>query len=859
MGAEDLLVSFAAGQRLGPYEIVALIGAGGMGEVYRARDARLQRDVAVKVLSAGGRDASQLRRFEQEARAAGLLSHPNVVAVYDVGSHDGAPYVVSELLEGHSLRERQAGAALPLKKALEYASQMAEGLAAAHAKGIVHRDLKPENVFITKDGRVKVLDFGLAKLLEPAEAKPAEKGLTLSATEPGSVLGTAGYMAPEQVRGEAADHRADIFAFGCVLFEMLTGVRAFQAGSAVETMTAILRDDPLERREARALSPALEHVLRRCLEKSPDERFQSARDLAFDLRALPALTGSGLLPLLQGPRLSGPGLRRMFAALLVALAVAASYYAGRGAAPQAAPELTQVTFRRGAVLQARFAPDAQTIVFSALWDGKPVEVFTTRPGVPEARPLGLGADLLAVSPGGELALSRGGYAWFGVGSGTLARASLAGGAPREVAERIQEADFGPEGELLVVSAAERRRIEYPIGQLLYTSSGWLSEPRVSRDGTRVAVLEHPVAADDRGSLIVVDRQGRVETVVSDWSSLQGLAFGPDGREIWFTGTEKGYARSLWAVRPGGRPRLLLRVAGPLTLHDVGRDGRALLSHSLDRFGIMARGPDDEREHDLSWLDRSIATDLSPDGRRVLFYESGEGAGDLYGVYVRDTNGSPAVRLGDGVSTMLSPDGRQALSIVFAQPPRLTMLPTGPGQPRTLPRGPIAFYQWAGFFPDGQRVLISGRAASKPARLWVQDLSGGSPQPITPEGTGTAFFNPLLPHGRSTAALTAGRRLLEFPLDGGEPTPLLQLDAEERLLRWDRDGRALLLARRLTVPVQVERLDLGSGRRETLRALVPADPAGVLTLASIHLAADEKSYAYTYGRLLSDLYVVSGLR
>ncbi|HXM78675.1 MAG TPA: serine/threonine-protein kinase, partial [Thermoanaerobaculia bacterium] len=289
-------MALAPGTRLGPYEILAAIGAGGMGEVYRARDERLGREVAIKVLPASfSADPDRLRRFEQEARAAGILNHPNITAVYDIGTNesDGAPYVVQELLEGETLRSRLGAGAFTPRKALGHALQIANGLAAAHEKGIVHRDLKPENIFVTKDGRVKILDFGLAKLTSPREEGSASRlPTTAGETEPGMVLGTLGYMSPEQVRGKPADARSDIFSFGAILYEMLSGKRAFHGDSAADTMSAILMKDPPDLSVTNQnISPGLERVVRHCLEKNPEERFQSARDLAFDLESLSDISG----------------------------------------------------------------------------------------------------------------------------------------------------------------------------------------------------------------------------------------------------------------------------------------------------------------------------------------------------------------------------------------------------------------------------------------------------------------------------------------------------------------------------------------------------------------------------------------
>jgi Serine/threonine protein kinase len=289
-------MALAAGSRLGPYEILAPVGAGGMGEVYRARDTRLGRDVAIKVLpSQFSADADRLRRFEKEARSVSALNHPNILTIHDIGTHEGSPFIVSELLEGETLRERMGGAALPVRKAMDYGSQIARGLAAAHEKGILHRDLKPENLFVTRDGRVKILDFGLAKLTHPEteDTRQTEAPTMSSPTEPGVVMGTVGYMAPEQVRGTAVDHRCDIFSLGAVLYEMATGERAFARGSSVESLNAILKEDPPDfGRESPLLSSAVGPIVRRCLEKQPGERFQSAQDLSFALQSAVGTTPS---------------------------------------------------------------------------------------------------------------------------------------------------------------------------------------------------------------------------------------------------------------------------------------------------------------------------------------------------------------------------------------------------------------------------------------------------------------------------------------------------------------------------------------------------------------------------------------
>src|SRR6266545_111095 len=406
-------MTLASGSRLGPYEVLSPIGAGGMGEVYRARDPRLGREVAIKVLPASlSQDVDRLRRFEQEARAAGALNHPNITAVYDIGSAEGSPYIVTELLEGETLRGRLGVGALSPRKATDYAVQLAKGLAAAHEKGIVHRDLKPENLFVTRDGRIKILDFGLAKLKQPEERAGKSDLLTATAgTEPGVVMGTMGYMSPEQVRGGSADQRSDIFSFGAILYEMLSGQRAFRGDTAADTISAILAREPPDLAQTnREIHPGLDRIVRHCLEKNPEERFQSARDIAFDLEALSgvstpsAATGVHAFPE-KKRRLAQLAIAGLF---LLASGVGIGVYGGKSVWLRPPPFYAQLTFRRGQIESARFAPDGQTILYTAAWDGKPLEVFVSRTESPESRLFGMvGADLLSISSSGEMALSLG--------------------------------------------------------------------------------------------------------------------------------------------------------------------------------------------------------------------------------------------------------------------------------------------------------------------------------------------------------------------------------------------------------------------------------------------------------------------
>jgi Tol biopolymer transport system component len=857
-------MTLAAGTRLGPYEVTAPLGSGGMGEVYRARDTRLGRDVAVKVLPASlSADAERLRRFEQEARATGALDHPNILAIHDVGTHEGSPYVVTELLEGETLRARINGIALPARKAIDYATQVARGLAAAHDRGIVHRDLKPENLFITRDGRVKILDFGLAKLKGIEALTDRETRTAGDALEPGTgagtVLGTVGYMSPEQVRARPVDHRSDIFSFGAVLYEMLSGRRAFRGASAVETMNAILKEDPSDLSDtARNLPPALERIVGHCLEKNPEERFQSARDIAFDLDAL---SGQSALSVSRaGIGRQNRWLKPVAAGLAAVAVVAAAFIAGRKGAEAPIPDFKPLTFRRGAVDAARFAPDGRTVVFAARWEGKPPEIFSTQPGSPESRSLDLHDVVLnAVSSSGEMAVGllrppRPGR--------TLARVPLGGGAPREVLDNVNGADWAPDGSSLMVvrRSGPRLRIEFPIGKVLYETGANIQSARVSPKGDRVAFTEHPLVADNRGDVAVVDLAGKKTTLAAGWEDLGGLAWSPDGREAWFTATASGSDRQLHAVTLSGRQRLVAGVPGHLVLQDIAPDGRVLLSHGTNRPVILGLIPGEAKERDLTWLDFSIAADLSADGKTLLFTEQGVAGGPQYAVYIRGTDGSPAVRLGKGAARALSPDGKWALAIDLSPPAQLVLLPTGPGEPHRLPRHAITSYQVGTWMPDGQAVIFVGTEAGHGPRSYIQDLVGGPPRPITPEGV-FVFGKVVSPDGRFVVGSTGFESRI-YPVEGGDPRSIPGLRPGELSFCWATDGSLYVRPplTTATLPMKIDRLDIATGRRQPWKELGPPDLAGVTGLSSIvAFTPDARGYAYTYIRRLSNLYLVEGLK
>jgi serine/threonine protein kinase len=840
-----------AGTRLGPYDILAPLGAGGMGEVYRARDSRLGRDVAIKVLPASfAADPDRLRRFELEARATGMLNHPNILAVYDIGTHEGAPYLVTELLEGDTLREHIP---LPRRKTIEYAQQVANGLAAAHAKGVTHRDLKPENIFITNDGHVKILDFGLAKVTSADAAQTA----TLNATAPGMAMGTAGYMSPEQVRGQAIDQRSDIFSLGVILYEMISGQRAFQGESAIEAMNAILKEDPPPLADA-----SFDRLIRHCLEKNPEERLQSARDLRFYLDTLSSPSQAPAGPAVQPVSPNRSRLMAGVAAVVVAIAcVAAGHYLWK--IPAAPPPVFHIlTFDQGAIWSARFTPDGQSVVYGAAWKGNPLQLFSVRLGSVDSRSSGLpSADVLSISSSGEMAVSLGRHYTVGwINSGKLARVALDGQVPREVLDDVLCADWSPDGRslALVRSVAGRYRLEYPEGTVLYETSGWISDARVSPDGQRVAFLDHLLAGDDRGTVAIVDRQRKKTTLSGEHAAEAGLAWAPGGKEIWFTAADTDFM-TLRAVSLSGKQRVVMRSAGDLQLQDISKDGRVLLTSFQRRMGLIGSAPGEGQEHDWSWFDYSLLNNISSDGSKLLFSESSGAGGPLYSVFLRRTDGSPAVRLGDGRGEAISPDGKWVLALVPTSPPQLSLLPTGAGEPRMLSRDSID-YQRAWWFPDGKRILVAGSEPGHSTRLYVRDLEGGKLQPVTPEKIEVSVGEDILsPDGKWIAISEAGQNARLYPVDGGEPRPISGIAEGDVPIQWAADGQSLYVRRWDEMPARVFRLDLETGRRELWKQIMPADHTGVVEIRGILPTPDGRAYAYSYLRVLSELYVVEGLK
>ncbi len=852
-------MTLAAGSRLGSYEILAPLGAGGMGEVYRARDPKLGREIAVKVLpSATASDPDRRQRFELEARAASALNHPNILTIYDIGEADGTIYIAMELVEGKTMRELVAsGEPIPTKKLLDYAAQIAEGLAKAHGAGIVHRDLKPENLMVSRDGYVKILDFGLAKLTETVSLDASVLPTAIAApTQPGTVMGTAGYMSPEQASGQPVDFRSDQFTLGAILYEMATGRRAFQRKTGAETLVAIIREEPEPIGQLAPKAPApVRWIVERLLAKDPEERYASTKDLARDLESLrdhlTETSASGTLSAAEPAKIRRRGWL-LPAALALATGVAGGLWirgitSGRSSVKV---QFKQLTFQRGTILTARFAPDGQTIVYSAAWDGRPLELFSTRADSTESRPLGLpSADILSISSTGEMAISLDRHYVVGYETtGTLARVPLGGGTPRPILENVEDADWSPDGKELAVTRhfGNRHRLEYPIGTVLYEPPGWISSVRVSPDGQLVAFIDHPELGDSNGILKVVDKKGKVR-LTGPFATF-GIAWLPSGDAIWTSPplavtSLSGQTREVWPYPP--------QVGN---LQDASRDGHILFSTRRSRREIVGRAAGEMQERNLTWLNWSFPSDISANDKVVLFDEQQLTPN---GIYLRPLDGSPAIRIGEGRSFGISPDGRWVLMTRKPGSGELALLPTGAGEPRPLPKIDLAL-QWASWFPDGRRILISGSEPGHRERLYVEDLPDGKPRAFTPEGVGTGF-HAVSPDGKSVFALGPELKLAIYPVEPGEPRPVPGLAPEELSMGWTSDGRSLYVLRSIEKPSRIDIVDVESGGRTPWKEFRPPDPAGVFVVSPAQITPDGKAYVYSYRRLLDDLFLVTGLK
>lgn len=849
---------------LGSYRIEAKIGSGGMGIVYRALDPRLGRKVAIKVLpSSAVANADRERRLVQEARAASALNHPNIVTIYEIDrcEQDGqsTSFIAMEFVPGSTLAQLIGRKGLRLRDALKYAAQIADALSAAHSAGIIHRDLKPSNVMVTPQGTVKILDFGLAKLntvTEPDAYADTVVGAIGPPTEEGMVLGTVAYVSPEQAEGRPLDLRSDIFSFGSVLYEMITGKQAFPGTTKLSSLSSVLTRDPQPVSQSIPGIPSeLDKLIQRCLKKDPARRWQSMADVKVALEELIEQLDSGTVAEfkpLAGKRSLQSTIGWLALGLLAGLALAIpigtrisqKWFA---ASP---PSFHRLTFRRGDVTSAKFGPGG-VVVFSAEWDGAPSMLFSTLPGNREARNLGLPTGrVLAISPSGEMAILLGGGS-----TGTLAQVALGGGAPRQILENVSGADWGPDGTSLAVvrELNGKQRVEFPIGNVLYeTDARPPLSPRVSSDGKLVAFFDYDKEAEDY-SVSVVGPNHPKQILAHGFRGIGGLNWSPNGKEIRFSAVQTGADPTLYAVDLSGVQRTVAQAAGWIVLQDLARNGQALINSVNSRLGITYLPPNGAPT-DLSWFDASLLCQISDDGKLLLFEELSALQGRNPAIYLRKTDGSSAILLGYGNHSTLSPDGKWVLTI-HRDPggAQLMLLPTGPGEPRTLYSQPMT-YHTAEWFPDGKKLLVNGNAPGKPSRSWVFALDSNSLEPLTAEGVRATNISP---DGRFSIVSDPGKVLMA-PLVGGAPKKIAELESGEAVVRWSGDQRYLFLRRIDGAKAQIVRLDVATGHKENWRTLQVPE-LGAEFLGPVALSADGKACAAAFQHDLANLYLVTGLR
>lgn len=891
-------MSLPVGSRLGGYEVLAAIGAGGMGEVYRARDTKLDRDVAIKVLPPHlAQDDAARARFEREAKAIAALSHQNILAVYEFGCHLGIAFVVMELLEGETLRDRLnsegghagAPAALPLRKVTQIGIEIAQGLAAAHEKQIVHRDLKPENIFLAADGRVKILDFGLAKAIDRDSATAADATNTathLQQTNPGTVMGTVGYMSPEQVKGLTADHRADIFSLGCVLYEMASGRRAFARDTAAETMTAILRDDPPNLvRESGAIPAAFEPIVRHCLEKRAEERFQSARDLAFALQSLGSSTASGGAAAIESPK-SERRRGRTKAVALMLVGAAAMFLVGRyttnrstAATASDVTEFQQVSDFPGVETSPTLSPDGKTVVYASDATGD-WQLYSLRVGGRSAVALTTESANItpAFSPDGERIAFRSDREGGGIFLMTATGESVT-----RVSDEGYSPAWSPDGRELVVapagfasptdlggSAPGLLAIDVKSGQKrAVLKTGSALQPAWSPHGWRIAYFGLRTGTGQRDLWTVAADGSEAEAAIVDVTNDAALdwspTWSPQGDYLYFS-SNRGGTMNLWRVaidersgRPAGEPEPVTTPSGWSGSLSFSRDGSHLAFASLEwRSTMFRQGFDAARETlvgpPIPMLKGSRPIrdhDVSPDGRWIAFNETGARE-DLF---VARTDGTDYRRLTDDAARdrgpAWSPDGTRILfySDRGGTYDLWTIRPDGSRIEQVTSGSNANFPTWS---PDGARIVYSGINAGG---LFVIDGASRSTKPTLKEPpfaadavawpfswsrSGTRVLGPVINTAGTIQALAtydlASKQYRRIPVT---------LNGQWVLPAWLSDGRRLLMRAADGISV----VDSQTGARKPLVSV-----RGYLTGRSLSVAHDNTWFSYTETGTEGDIWV-----
>lgn len=840
------------------FRIERELGGGGMSQVFLAEEVALGRRVVLKVLPPDLAHVVSDARFEREVRVAARLQHPHIVPLLAAGRAGAALYFTMPHVEGESLRARlERERELPIAEAARLLREIADALSYAHGEGVVHRDIKPDNILLSHQ-HAMITDFGVARAVK--EAMGAE-----TLTQTGMVIGSPAYMAPEQASGEGGvDERADLYALGVLAYEILAGQPPFRGANFQALIAAHLTQTPQALTTARpSVPPALAALVHRCLEKRPADRFQTAREFLAALDRLPPTGTSALVREVALPVSRRTALKTVVGVGLVGAAYFGGMWMGRGTRSNDVPSYHRLTFRRGLIRTARFGPDFRTVFYGALWDGDVCRTFAVRPESPESAPLPLAPGApLAVSSTGELALSLGTQLRGIMPYGTLARAAIAGGAPRELQERVKYADWAPDGSELVLvrRVGEGDRLELSGGRAIATPAtpaGGFSFPRFSPAGDAVAVFELDNADWLNGHVVVIDMAGKKRTTSVRFFNVFGLAW--FGDEVWFTAADQLplFRNTLYAMRRSGEVRIVARVPGNATLHDIAPDGRLLLARTDDRSGITVRVPGERDERDLSWLDASVIADLSADGLRMLFSETGPGGGPRSAAYLRGTDGSPAVRLSDGHAESLSPDGQWAIVRPEVDAAHLMIVPTGAGESVRLAREGLRL-QTARWLRDGRQVVVRALRGEGSDRLYVLEARGSGTRALTPERfrVGRAGWA-VAPDGLMVACIVDDAVEL-FPVDGSASRRVGGVPRGARVVGWTKDG--VLISDDPVAQSAVDRFDPATGRRERWADLRPRDPTGIMNvdLGQLVVTPDGRAYAYSWHRAVSDLYLMEGV-
>lgn len=856
----------------GLYRLDRELGGGGMSRVFVAEELALGRRVVLKVLPPELGSVLSAERFEREVRVAARLQHPHIVPLLTAGRVESALYYTMPLVEGESLRSRlDQQRELPVAEAVRLFREVADALAYAHREGVVHRDIKPDNILLSHR-HAMVTDFGIARAVSESAS-----GTTL--TTAGMVVGTPSYMAPEQAAADTlTDHRADLYSLGIVVYEMLAGQPPFRGATHQAVVAAHMTQQPPRLEDARpSVSGELAAIVHRCLEKRAADRFPDASALVAELDRITPTPGqlSGITTPQPRAAAGTPNTARPAGvsrrAVLNSAAAVGLLGAGFGTGAVVAPlrptpntpAYRRLTYRLGMIRTARFGPDAQTVYYSALWDGDVSRVYSVRADSAESAALSLPpATVLAVSSTGELALALGAHLRGIMTYGTLARVPLTGGAPRELQEQVRYADWAPDGQTLAVVrlAGDRDQLEYPLGTVIAApenAGGGFSFARISPRGDAVAVFELTDRNNLIGRVVVFDKQGKRQASSAEFFNVFGLAW--HGDEVWFTAAEDLplFRNTIHAMNSAGVVRTVARVPGNVSLHDIAPDGRVLIARTDDRGGIAVRVPGASTERDLSWLDEAEVADIADDGGQVLFVESGTGGGPSMSTYLRKTDGSPAVRLGGGQAQSLSPDGRWAVVKPSRDVPYLELIPTGAGQARRLERANMQLL-YARWFPDGQQLLVRASEGQQPARLYVMSSDASAIRPVTPVGLPVGQWGWALSPDGSTVAIGRDAQLLLLPLSGGASRAVPGIAAPVTVVGWIHDG--LLISDDPIAAGNVYVVNVTTGQRTLWNSIQPQDPSGImiLDLSSMVCTPDGRGYGYSWHRAISDLYLVSGI-